>query len=442
MKSTQKEGKEKVLLVIVDFKNDRQRWPVQEVLEEMEDLIAGCGGEVIERMICPLEKASATYLIGSGRVQDIAAAVSHLKIDTVVFSYDLRGSQQRNLEETIKTKTIDRTQLILDIFARHATSKEGKMQVELAQLEYLLPRLVGHGIELSRLGGGIGTLGPGETKLEMDRRRIAERIARLRHELKEVTTQRALKRKQRKDKGVPAVALVGYTNAGKSTLMNTLTQADQLTRETLFTTLDSLSRQFLLPNHQKIIISDTVGFMHDLPHHLIEAFKATLEEVREADLLLHVIDVSHPHFHHLRDAVKVVLKELDSSEKPTVVVFNKIDRLPAGFLWPEAPRGEEENRQGLDQFQGGQNHTVCISAKTGENVPILVENISRMLSSMVEEINVDIPINRMDLVNLAHEQGQVYSVKYYADTVNIRALVPTQVAGKFYKYDIHSRKEG
>ena len=427
MKSTQKEGKEKVLLVIVDFKRDRARWPAQEVLVEMEDLIAGCGGEVIERMVCPLEKASATYLIGSGKVKDIAEAVSQKAIETVVFSYDLRGSQQRNLEETIKTKTIDRTQLILDIFARHATSKEGKMQVELAQLEYLLPRLVGHGIELSRLGGGIGTLGPGETKLEMDRRRIAERITRLRHELKEVTSQRALKRKQRKDKGVPTVALVGYTNAGKSTLMNTLTQANQVTRETLFTTLDSLARQFVLPNHQKIIISDTVGFMHELPHHLIEAFKATLEEVREADLLLHVIDVSHPHFHHLREAVEVVLKELEVSEKPTIVVFNKIDRL--------------ENRQGLDQFQGAQNPAVCISAKTGENIPLLIEKIGGMLSSMVEEINVDIPINRMDLVNLAHEEGQVCSIKYYADTVNIRAVVPTQVAGKFYKYDIRSREE-
>lgn len=421
------EDKEKVLLVIVDFKKDRTRWPAQEVLDEMEDLIAGCGGEVIEHMVCPLEKASATYLIGSGRVKDIAAAVSHLGIDTVVFSYDLRGSQQRNLEEEIKTKTIDRTQLILDIFARHATSKEGKMQVELAQLEYLLPRLVGHGIELSRLGGGIGTLGPGETKLEMDRRRIGERITRLRHELKEVTNQRALKRKQRKDKGVPTVALVGYTNAGKSTLMNTLTQANQVTRETLFTTLDSLARQFVLPNHQKIVVSDTVGFMHELPHHLIEAFKATLEEVREADLLLHVIDVSHPHFHHLREAVEDVLKELEVFEKPVIVVLNKIDKL--------------ENRQGLDQFQGSQNNTVCISAKTGENIAVLVGKIGGMLSPMVEEINVDIPINRMDLVNLAHEEGQVYSVKYYADTVNIRALVPTQVAGKFYKYDIHPHKE-
>ncbi len=427
MKITHQEGKERILLVIVDFKNDRQRWPAKEVLVEMEDLIAGCGGEVIERMVCPLDKASATYLIGSGRVQDIAAAVSHLKIDTVVFSYDLRGSQQRNLEAAIKTKTIDRTQLILDIFARHATSKEGKMQVELAQLEYLLPRLVGHGIELSRLGGGIGTLGPGETKLEMDRRRISERITRLRHDLKEVTSQRALKRKQRKDKGVPTVALVGYTNAGKSTLMNTLTQANQVTRETLFTTLDSLARQFVLPNHQKIIISDTVGFMHELPHHLIEAFKATLEEVREADLLLHVIDVSHPHFHHLREAVEDVLKELEVFEKPIIVVLNKIDKL--------------ENRQGFSQLQDSEDHAVWISAKTGEDISLLIEKIGGMLSSMVEEINVEIPIARMDLVNLAHEEGQVCSIKYYADTVNIRAVVPTQVAGKFYKCDIRYRKE-
>lgn len=422
-----KKGKEKILLVIVDFKNNRDRWPAEEILAEMQDLIAGCGGEVIEHLICPLDKPSATYLIGSGRVQDIATKVQELGIETVVFSYDLRGSQQRNLEETIKVKTIDRTQLILDIFARHATSKEGKMQVELAQLEYLLPRLVGKGIELSRLGGGIGTLGPGETKLEIDRRRIGEKITRLKKDLKEVTTQRALKRKQRKDKGVPTVALVGYTNAGKSTLMNTLTEANQVTRATLFTTLDSLSRQYVLPHHQKIIISDTVGFMHELPHHLIEAFKATLEEVQEADLLLHVIDASHPHFHHLREAVEVVLKELEVSEKPTIIILNKIDKL--------------ENTSGLDQLQGNQNHTVRLSAKTGENVPLLVGKISEMLSDMVVEVNVNIPINRMDLVNLAHEQGEVYSVKYYEDMVNIRAVVPQQVAGKFYKYDINSNGE-
>ncbi|MBI5416244.1 MAG: GTPase HflX [Candidatus Omnitrophica bacterium] len=429
--NSQQSGKEKVLLVVVDFKSDRECWPAQEVLEEMEDLVAGCGGEVVERMVCPLDKASATYLIGSGRVQDIAAAVSHLKIDTVVFSYDLKGGQQRNLEETIKTKTIDRTQLILDIFARHAVSREGKTQVELAQLEYLLPRLVGHGIELSRLGGGIGTLGPGETKLEMDRRRIGERVTRLKRDLREVTTQRALKRKQRQEKGVPSIALVGYTNAGKSTLMNTLTQAGQVTRETLFTTLDSLSRQLVLPHHQRVTLSDTVGFMHQLPHHLIEAFKATLEEVRGADLLLHVVDVSHPHFRRLQDSVDEVLRELEVFEKPTILVFNKIDLLA--------------DRHGLERLKDNGSHTVYICAKTGENVPLLLEQISRVLPSTVVEIDVEIPIGRMDLVNLAHEEGEVYSVKYYADTIHLRALVPDRVAGKFPKSDAQSspeKKEG
>ncbi|MCK5082494.1 MAG: GTPase HflX, partial [Candidatus Omnitrophica bacterium] len=319
----------------------------------------------------------------------------------------------------IKTKIIDRTQLILDIFAKHASSKEGKMQVDLAQLEYLLPRLVGKGIELSRLGGGIGTLGPGETKLEVDRRRIGQRIVKLKRNLGEVANQRALKRKQRKDKGVPAISLVGYTNAGKSTLLNALTQAGQVTRDGLFTTLDSLSRQLVLPNHQKIILSDTVGFMHDLPHHLIEAFHATLEEVQEADVLLHVMDVSHPYFRHLRESVEEVLKELEAFDKVTILVINKIDRL--------------QDREWLKGFQKGFDHAVCLSAKTGENISGLLEKISEMLSSLIVEIDVEVPITRMDLVNLAHEEGEVYSIKYYAETINIRAAVPKYVAGRFYK---------
>lgn len=421
MKIVHSKDKEKILLVIVDFKKDQSRWPAAQVLGEMEDLVLGCGGEVVGHMVCPLEKPQATYLIGEGRVKDIASAVGSQSIDTVVFSYDLRGSQQRNLEEVIRTKTIDRTQLILDIFAKHAVSKEGKMQVELAQLEYLLPRLVGHGIELSRLGGGIGTLGPGETKLEMDRRRIAQRISRLHQDLNSVAEQRALKRKQRKEKGIPSIALVGYTNAGKSTLMNILTQANQITRGTLFTTLDSLSRQLVLPHHQKAILSDTVGFMHELPHHLIEAFKATLEEVKEADLLLHVADISHPHFQHLRDSVDDVLRELGVLDKPTIHVFNKIDRL--------------EHSDRLDQLKGGANHAVCVSAKTGENIPALLEEIGRIFSSLFVEVNVHVPIQRMDLVNLAHEQGEVCSIKYYEKFMNIRAIVPTNIAEKFLRYD-------
>ena len=257
---------------------------------------------------------------GEGKVKEISALCDAERIHTVIFSHDLKGSQQRNLEEALHVKTIDRTQLILDIFARRATSLEGKMQVELAQLEYLLPRLVGKGIALSRLGGGIGTLGPGETKLEVDRRRIRARIDRLRQELLEISQDRRLKRKKRQEQGLPLISLVGYTNAGKSTLLNTLTNAGQITRDGLFTTLDPLSRQLILPNHQKTVLSDTVGFMHQLPHHLIESFKATLEEVTAADLLLHVLDVSHPKFRDLHDSVIEVLKELGAHDQPTITV--------------------------------------------------------------------------------------------------------------------------
>lgn len=414
-----RESAERVLLVIVDFKKGRAQWSVEENLNEMKDLIIACGGEVIEQTICSVIKPTAGFLISENKANNIAGLCSANNVDTVIFSYDLKGSQQRNLEKIIKTKTIDRTQLILDIFAKHASSKEGKMQVELAQLEYLLPRLVGKGIELSRLGGGIGTLGPGETKLEVDRRRINQRIVKLKKNLNEVASQRALTRKQRRDKGVPAISLIGYTNAGKSTLLNTLTQAGQVTRDGVFTTLDSLSRQLVLPNHQKVVLSDTVGFMNDLPHHLIESFHATLEEVQEADLLLHVIDVSHTHFRHLRESVEKVLKELQAFDKVTILVLNKIDKL--------------DDKEWLKGYQKNFDHAVCISAETGENISELLDKISEILSSLIVEIDVEVPIDRMDLVNLAHEEGAVYSVKYYAKTINIRAAVPKCIAGRFYK---------
>jgi len=422
MKSTMTKNQndvEKTLLVMVHFKKKHLHWSEEESFNEMQELIIACGGEVVEHIVCSVDKPTAGYLISERRAKDIAQLCSVNSIDTAIFSHDLKGSQQRNLENIIKTKTIDRTQLILDIFAKHASTKEGHMQVELAQLEYLLPRLIGKGIELSRLGGGIGTLGPGETKLEVDRRRIGQRIAKLKKNLKEVASQRALKRKHRKDKGVPSLSLVGYTNAGKSTLLNTLTQAKQITRDGLFTTLDSLSRQLILPNHQKVVVSDTVGFMHDLPHRLIDAFHATLEEVKEADLLLHVVDASHPHFRHLCESVEEVLKELESFDKTTILVLNKIDKL--------------EDRQPLLGFQKHFDHAVSISAKTGENISGLLDEISKMLASLIVEINVEVPINRMDLVNLAHEEGEVYSVKYYAETINIRAAVPKCISGRFYK---------
>ena len=280
---------ERVLLVVIDFRKTRD-WPLQDIADELNGLVVSCGGEVVDIVLCKSLDPNPTFLIGEGKVKEIAELCLVKDVDTVIFSQDLKGSQQRNLEEVFDTKTIDRTQLILDIFAKRATSQEGKMQVELAQLAYLLPRLSGKGVELSRPGGGIGTLGPGETKLETDRRRINQRITKLQQELKGVSAARKVKRKKRQENKIPMISLVGYTNAGKSTLLNCLTDAHQETKDGLFTTLDPLSRQYVLPSHQKVIFSDTVGFMHQLPHGLIEAFKATLEEVVESDLLLHVIE--------------------------------------------------------------------------------------------------------------------------------------------------------
>jgi GTP-binding protein HflX len=408
--------------VILDYRSELGRWTVEQVEVEMKDLVIACGGEVVDTAVIPVHQPTAGLLISEGKAKDLVDIVAARPVDVVIFSYDLKGSQQRNLEDMLHVKTIDRTQLILDIFARQASSQEGKMQVELAQLQYLLPRLSGKGIELSRQGGGIGALGPGETKLEMDHRRISQRIDKLKRNLADVERNRDLKRKQRRQKGVPMISLVGYTNAGKSTLLNALTGAGQKTKDGLFTTLDSLSRQLVLPNNQKVVLSDTVGFMNDLPHHLIESFKATLEEVRQADIIIRVLDISDANYKNRYDAVTEVLGELDSLGKPTITALNKIDRIEEPHL--------------LD-FVGNQfDHPVCVSAKNGLNLDELRERIMSMLKELITEVDLNIPIGRMDLVDLAHREGEVYAVKYYDGYINIRASVPVPVAGKLYKYQI------
>ena len=412
-------NQEKVFLAVLDFKKERNRWSPEDLRQEMEELVTACGGRVVGAKIIRIQTPTAGYLITPAAANELAQVCALQAVDTVIFSYDLKGSQQRNLEEVIQRKTIDRTQLILDIFARRAQSLEGKMQVELAQLEYLRPRLVGKSPELSRLGGGIGTSGPGETKLEVDRRRISERVDHLKKNLKEIAQDRGLKRKKRKDQGIPMISLVGYTNAGKSTLLNALTDAGQITKDGLFTTLDPLSRQMLLPNRQKVIISDTVGFMQALPHHLIEAFMATLEEVKEADILLHVLDVSNPKFENLHQAVVDVLTQLEANDKTIITVLNKIDQLT--------------DREALTRYQSLFKEAVCISAKTGENMDELINLISKTFSARMGEIDVTIPIARMDLVHLAHKEGQVYSIKYYDTAIHIRGSVPGHLAGQFKK---------
>ncbi len=413
---------EKILLVIIQIKTQRNNWTFDDLAGEMKELVNACQGVVMDTMLCRIEQVSAGLFLGEGKVKEIAELAQATGVDTVVMSHDLKGSQQRNLEEAIGKKVIDRTQLILDIFARRAKSQEGKMQVELAQLEYLLPRLVGQGVEMSRLGGGIGTMGPGETKLEVDRRRIRERVDRLRKDLQDVSSDRLLRRKKRQDDGVPLVSLVGYTNAGKSTLLNTLTQAGQVTHDGLFTTLDSLSRQLVLPNHQKIVLSDTVGFLHELPHHLIESFKATLEETASADLLIHVLDVSHPKFRNLYDSVNQVLRELDAQEKPMITVLNKIDRLA--------------DKSFLAEIKLAFKNPVAISALSGENISGLLVEIADQLSSLMETIEVALPLDRMDLVNLAHKEGHVHAIAYDSDAARLSVSLPKKFAGLLQKFSL------
>jgi GTP-binding protein HflX len=320
----------------------------------------------------------------------------------------------RNLERGLKDiKVIDRTQLILDIFSQHARSMEGKIQVELAQLEYLLPRLTGRGVELSRLGGGIGTRGPGEKVLEYDRRRIRERIARLKKELGDLEKRRQALRKRRKDSMLVTIAIIGYTNAGKTTLLNTLTNSKKLAADKLFSTLDPVARSYVLPNNLKVLFHDTVGFLYNLPHHLVESFKATLEEVSSADLLVHVLDASNPRIQKLDEAVYSVLKELDAEQKTVINVLNKIDLV--------------ENPLVLKRLEREFKNPVSLSALKDKGIETLINEILRLLKSFVVDIELDIPNTQMALINLIYEHGKVRKRIDNADSVHIEAVIPTKL---------------
>jgi GTP-binding protein HflX len=390
---------EKVLLVTIKLDSEKDNWPIEDIVSELEELASNCGVAVLDNITCARDKPTPNLFIGKGKTEEIALLSQEKEIDTVIFSHDLSGTQQRNLEEIIGKKTIDRTQLILDIFVRHARSPEGKMQVELAQLQYLMPRLVGKGIMLSRLGGGIGTSGPGEQKLEVDRRRIRKKIDKLRDDLRHA---------------IPAVALVGYTNAGKSTLLNDLTGAEQIVSEGLFTTLDPLSKSLKLPNGENIVISDTVGFLHNLPHHLIEAFKATLEEVVQSDLLIHVLDTSHTRVYEHAKAVEEVLKELGADSKPMITALNKIDLL--------------DDKTWLAKLKEDFINTIAISAKLKQNLDILLEEIQKNFQAKMVYLEIVIPHSRMDVVDLLYRQGHIEEIKYLQKGIKIRANLPKILA--------------
>jgi GTP-binding protein HflX len=398
----------------------RVRSLAEESLQELQALAEAAGAEVVEHVLQERPKPDPAFFIGRGKAEELRLRAQAENLDVFIFDDELTPGQQRNLENRIECKVLDRTQLILDIFARRARTREGQLQVELAQLNYLLPRLTGKGIMLSRLGGGIGTRGPGETKLETDRRRIRGRIARLRRELEQVRASRNLQRARRQGVPVPIVALVGYTNAGKSTLFNALTQAGAEVSSRLFATLDPLLRRLTLPNHLEIVLSDTVGFVRKLPHEIVAAFRATLEEVREADLLLHVVDLGNPHWREQAQAVEEVLAQLEVAGTSAITVYNKTDLLPA------------ENASATHPLPG--HRCVLVSAKTRKGLPELIRAISAELESFAVEIEVTIPYRNAGVISQLHAQGKVLSEVYEADGVKIKAVVPRSATSSLRRY--------
>ncbi|MDD4179862.1 MAG: GTPase HflX [Candidatus Margulisbacteria bacterium] len=317
--------REQALLVGIEFASEPV--PLSLSLSELKGLAETAGAEVVGSLTQKKDRPDQKYFIGSGKVEELKALAAAQNADLIIFDHELSPSNERNLEEALGVKVIDRTELILDIFAQHAHSREGKLQVELAQATFNLTHLTGHGASMSRLGGGIATRGPGETKLEYDRRRLRSRISELKKELEKVRAHRSRKREQRRSSRIPTAAIVGYTNSGKSTLLNALTQAGVLVQDKLFATLDPTTRRLYLPSGKTILLTDTVGFIQKLPHHLVAAFQATLEEVTEADLLIHVVDAANPFHEQQISSVYQVLEELKSITKPLITVFNKTDRL-------------------------------------------------------------------------------------------------------------------
>ena len=407
---------ERVFLVGLDLKS-RSAWHLQDSLEELKELSATAGGEVIGNGIQKLEAPVAGTFIGSGKADEFAKFCRSEDVDTVIFDDELSPAQSRNLERVFECKVLDRTSLILDIFAQRARTREGKLQVELAQLQHLLPRLTRFWGHLSRQKGGIGMRGDGETQLETDRRRVQERITKIEAELDVVRRQRSTQRAGRQRRLWPLASIVGYTNAGKSTLLNALTGAQALAEDKLFATLDPTTRRLRLPTNQNALLTDTVGFIRKLPHGLVEAFKATLEEVVQADLLLHVVDLSHPQATEQIAAVNTVLEEIGAAGKPTLMVFNKIDRCPAHNGW----------EQQLEKFP----HAVAISAQTGEGIPGLLAELGGLLRPTRDLVELTVPHEDTAVIARLHTIGQVVERNYDGATARFKARIPPHARNEF-----------
>lgn len=419
--------KERVIVIGLMFKTESAK-ALKYSMDELEELVDAADGEVVGRLTQARDKIEARSFIGKGKLEELAELVETVKADIIVFNDVLSGAQLRNIEEITKCRVIDRTGLILDIFARRAISKEGKLQVELAQLQYRLPRLTGFGTSLSRSGAGIGTRGAGETKLETDKRHILDKITDIRKQLKELEQTRNVKRRQRLDSVVPIIALVGYTNAGKSTIANKLAELDEdfqesrkvYTEDMLFATLDTTLRKSKLSNGKPFLVTDTVGFVSKLPTQLIEAFKGTLEEAKYADIIVHVMDLTNDKMTLQKETTEKILKEIGCSEKESIIVYNKVDVV--------------EDITSLEiEFEP---ESILMSAKTGKNMDLLLKALEKKLENRYHSVKVLIPYNRGDLLSYFHDAGDITATEYIESGIQIDIILNEKEYNKYKEYVI------
>ncbi len=400
---------ERILLVGVSLDNEED---TIESLAELAELTKTAGGEVVREVYQNREQIHPGTYVGKGKLEEIRDIIEEDDIDAVVCDDELSPAQLRNLNEYLDIKVLDRTIMILDIFAMRARTSEGKIQVELAQLKYRSSRLVGLRSSLSRLGGGIGTRGPGEKKLEMDRRIIRERIAALNRELEGIKKSRAVARKKRLESKLPLACIVGYTNAGKSTLLNELTDAEVLSEDKLFATLDPTTRVYEYEDGQEILLTDTVGFINKLPHHLVDAFRSTLEEAKYADIIIHVVDISNPNYSHHMDVVYDTLKLLDVKDKPVITVYNKVDKLTDDVI------GGNDARSDV---------TLRISAKNHEGLDTLLNEIQNILNKRMVYIEKVVPYSEAGKIQNIRNRGQLLHEEYTEEGIYVKAMIPKDI---------------
>ena len=428
--SSQEHISKAILVGIVTRENSAEE--VEKELDELARLLDTAGGEEFARLVQNKDTPDPRTMIGSGKIAELSELCKNNGVKLVIFDAELSPSQIRNIEDDIgdDVRCIDRSMLILDIFALHATTGEGKLQVELAQLKYTAPRLIGKGTELSRLGGGIGTRGPGESKLESDRRHMKRRITALEEELRELEKNRMTMRASRDRSQIPQIAIVGYTNAGKSTLLNTLTDAGILAENKLFATLDPTTRKLKLPSGESVLLTDTVGFIRKLPHHLVKAFKSTLDEAVYADILMIVVDAHDDEARAQLDVTESLLAELGAAGKPTIYVYNKCDLGISAELPSYIANNEDPNR------------VVCaISAKSGEGVDTLLEKIETIIHAGKSRVTFVIPNSEQGALNILYKNANVESVDYGYEGVTVVAVVDQKVRGMLKKYDVNKLSE-